>query len=269
MFQFEDDPLSRNTEGFHSSYYKQLLDNSEKRDEAYIDAVTAPKAEDAEFEEIKDDTPTPTIEPIPSKEDDPFREEESDARKILNAGSSKGLGKVSQLLDPHNIQGDTKADVVATFKDLFHELNTTYGLDIRFDMDSFTNTLSYIIKPKNKAAIELYLSEAYSRVRATLYMLYLNAIAQLSTQILDPRFISSNSMSYTDKLLLMRELFQYIQSLDQIYENVNVKDSDIQLRKLAEDNEDNDDFNSNEVQNFLNALTSSVRSKKQDKPANS
>jgi hypothetical protein len=71
-------------------------------------------------------------------------------------------------------------------------------------------------------------------------------------------------MSYTDKLLLMRELFQYIQSLDQIYENVNVKDSDIQLRKLAEDNEDNDDFNSNEVQNFLNALTSSVRSKKQE-----
>lgn len=264
MFKFEDDPFARNTEGVSSSYYKQLLDESENRDAAYIDAVTNPEPKDAEYEEIKDEVIK--SEPIPSKEDDPFRDEETDAHKLLSSGTSKGFGpQVSKLLDVRNINSDTKADVVATFKNLFNDLNTTYGLDIRFDMDSFTNTLSYIIKPKNKAAIELYLSEAYSRVRATLYMLYLNAIAQLSTQILDPRFISSNSMSYTDKLLLMRELFQYIQSLDQIYENVNVKDSDVQLRKLAEEKDQEDDFNSNEVQEFLSALTNSVRKGSTDK----
>jgi hypothetical protein len=258
MYNFEDDNPLNNTEGFSSSYYKELLDNSENRNAAYVKAMTTPEAVDADYEEIKE-------EPVPSKEDDPFMEEESDAKKLLNKGTSKGLTAVSKILDPKNISADTQTDVVATFRSLFNDLNTTYGLDIKFDFNSFTNTLNYIIKPKNKAAIELYLSEAYSRVRSSLYMLYLNAIATLSTQILDPRFITSNSMSYTDKLLLMRELFNYIQSLDQIYENVNVKDSDIQLRKLAESNESDDEFNSDEVQKFLTALTNSIKSKDQGK----
>lgn len=264
MYKFEDDPLARNTEGFSSSYYKQLLDDSERRNEAYLDAVTSPEPEDAVFEEV---TEKESHEPIPSKVDDPFGDEESDAMRILKSSSSKGFGdRVTQLLDPRKVNDQT--DVAKTFRDLFQDLNTTYGLDIRFDFNSFTNTLSYIIKPKNKAALELYLSEAYGRVRATLYLLYLNAIATLSKQILDPRFIESNSMSYTDKLLLMRELFQYIQSLDKIYENVNVKDSDIQLRKLADTSEQDDEFNSNEVQEFLSALTSSVRKGDQSKSKN-
>lgn len=258
MFKFEDNnPLADNTEGFSSSYYKHLLDNSEQRDAAYIDAVTS-NVEDADYVEIKDDH-----EPTPSKEDDPFMEEESDAKRLLNSKSSKGFSSnVDKLLSLDKVDVTNPTQVANTFKQLFKDLNEQYGLDVRFDMNSFTNTLSYIIKPKNMKALEIYISEAYSRVRATLYMLYLNAIGQLSQQILDPRFISSNSMSYSDKLILMRELFSYIQSLDEIYERVKVDQSDIKLRKLSEDTDESEDFNSDEIQNFLTNLSNSVKSNK-------
>jgi replication-associated recombination protein RarA len=57
----------------------------------------------------------------------------------------------------------------------------------------------------------------------------------------------------------MRELFNYIESLDKIYERVKVDQSDVKLRKLSEGSEKTADFTNDKVQDFLTALTSSIR----------
>lgn len=258
MYKIEDDnPLNDN--GFNSDYYRDLINKSENKSETYIDDTITQVHDDSQYADYK----VINAEPIPSKEDDPFADEESDSMKIFNHGSKKGFGdQVEKLLAAPKHEN---TDVVATFKQLFTDLNTTYGLDIKFDFNSFTKTLSYIISPTNMSAMEVYLSESYSRVRATLYMMYLNAIAQLSQQILDPRFLTSSSMSYQDKLILMRELFQYIDSLDNIYERIKVSDGDLKLKKLASEKSEVDNYNTPEVQEFMEALLKNVREGKDTK----
>jgi hypothetical protein len=236
MYRFEDDPFN-SSEGFGSNFYKELMDQEENKTKN----ITV-EAEDVEYEEV-----TGGEESVPT-----FKVE-------------KGFDKaMAPLIKKAQEQvSDNKAlavEVSETFKKLFEDLNETYGLDVKFDFNSFTQTLSYMIKPKSKAAIEIYISEAYSRVRASLYLMYLNAISQLSTQILDPKFITSNSMSYQDKLILMRELFQYINSLNAIYKEVDIKDSDIKLKKLSENDKAESDLQSEEVQEFLANLSRSVKS---------
>lgn len=258
MYKFEDGPFNSSNEEFSSSFYKELMDKEENRSQEYLDSTI--NAEEVEYVEVQDS------EPVPSKQDDPFRDEEYDASKMLSSSTKKGFSsQVTQimnasqnLLSQNNI---TSTEVVATFKQLFQDLNDTYGLEVQFDFNSFSRTLGYMIKPKNKQAIEIYISEAYSRVRATLYFMYLNAISQLSQQILDPKFITSNSMTYSEKLILMRELFQYINSLNEIYKEVNIEDSDIKLKKLSEDSHEDSDLNDPSVQEFLQSLSNSVKSK--------
>lgn len=248
MYKFENDPFSSDNGGFGSAYYQELMDQEENKSSNIIDSTI----EEVEYVEVHDS-------------EDPFEEEENPdnnspfkVKKGLDAHLAP-LIKKAQDQAPNNKALAT--EVSNTFKQLFDDLNDTYGLQVQFDFNSFTQTLSYMIKPKSKAAIEIYISEAYSRVRATLYLMYLNAISQLSTQILDPKFITSNSMSYQDKLILMRELFQYINSLNEIYKEVDIKDSDIKLKKLSEDDRAEADLQSEEVVAFLDQLAKSVKTK--------
>lgn len=269
MYNFEDDnPIKNEFGDLSSNYYRDLLNNSEQRDLAYDQATS--NVEDVEVIEVDDQSsPDPydsMINGQPSKVDDPFLEEErsakgqqSDSMKLLTKGTTGFADQVDKMLDIKRVQDAQSVDVVKTFRDLFNDLNTTYGLDIQFDFNSFTRTLQYMITPRNMKAVEVYISEAYSRTRATLYLLYLNSIAQLSTQVLDPRFLTSNSMSYTDRLLLLRELFTYLKSLDEIYEKVKVKDGDIRLRKLSEESEEGDTLQNENVQAFLDTLMQNVK----------
>lgn len=208
---------------------------------------------------------TSNVPPIIVQEDvddDPFSEEGEryygpDPRSFVSAVNKKGVGNI--LTPVTNKNELTSNEVAKTFDQLFNDLNETYGLNVKFDLDSFTNTLKYIIEPRNMKAMEVYISEAYSRSRVILYLMYLKAIGTLSQQILDPGFITSNSMSYKDKLILMRELFSYIKSLDEIYEKVKIKDGDIRLKKLTEESNANNNLDDVNVQEFLNGLLSSVK----------
>jgi hypothetical protein len=247
---FEDlEPNLEMSQGFNSSYYRDLIDKSEGKIEPIVDDQSSSETQPIDPE---------VVIPEPSKVDDPWRDSDREGGMLLKKGSGKGFSKdVDRMLtiQPTN-------NVAATFEQLFRDLNDKYGLQVKFDFNSFSNTLGYIIEPTNQKAVEVYLSEAYGRVRMVLYGMYLNAIGLLSSQILDPRFIQSNSMSYQDKLVLMRELFDYIKSLNEIYEQVKVDNGEVKLRKLGDDSgKGNSQYNDPEVQNFLQSLADAVKSR--------
>lgn len=257
MFKFEDDPFKSDNEGFNSSYYKDLIDKEESKSHRFADEVIEA--------EVIDDTPDEADIPKPSKVDDPFLEEErrergqSDSMKLLTGNTKNFRETVDNMLDLSKVGGDQQLDAAKTFRQLFDDLNHTYGLDIKFSFDSFTRNLSYMISPKNLKAAECYLSESYSRIRVTLYLMYMNAVTVISSKLLDPKFLTSNSMPYSDMLIMMRELFTYMQSLDEIYERIKVKDSDVRLRKIAEETEEDNQMNNDDVRDFLNLLLDNVK----------
>lgn len=157
-------------------------------------------------------------------------------------------------------QDKEKRDQVANmFNNLFSELNQKYGLNVQFDFDSFSNSIQYIIQPQNKRAMEMYLSEAYGRFRVVLYQRYLQAIALLSSQILDPAYILSDSMTYADKLEIMKQLYEFMKTMNEIYEQVNIPDTELKLEKISEDNHSQSyDINDPRASEFLGNLFKNV-----------
>lgn len=220
-------PFQKDTE-----YYKTL-----------INADAHPDEELAEYEEITDADTTEAV------------------HKFMDSKTTKGfpasaLEAIEEAKKRKEISKQNQKQVSDMFTKLFDDLNQKYGLDVKFDYNSLTNSMNYIIEPKNKRALELYLSEAYGRFRVALYTQYLQAIAMLSAQILNPEYILSDSMTYDAKLEVVSKLYTFMQTMNDIYEQVNVPDTDMKLEKISEDGI-NDAFNLNtpEIRDYMELLS--------------
>lgn len=221
---------------------------------------------------------------------DPFKADTSRYRDLINRDSGyvdyedvteDSKLDSSELLDKSTIKGlppsifqdvtakakkleadkEKKSQMMTAFNNLFNDLNQKYGLNVKFDFDSFTSSLNFIIEPTNKRALELYISEAFSRYRVVLYSQYLQAIALLSSQILDPAYLLSESMTYADKLETLRSLYEFMQSIEEIYKEINVPDSGIKLEKIAESKQEHYSLNDPEVRKYMEQLFNKVKDK--------
>lgn len=230
------DPFDADT-----SKFKKLIDKDEYPDTA-------------EYEEIKDD----------SSENQPSGSE------ILDKATVKGLPpqvfKLAKAKEAEAAKVKGQKEAVKTmFNQLFADLNQKYGLNVHFDVDSLSNSVNYIIEPKNKKAMEYYLSEAYGRYRVILYQQYLQAIALLSNQILDPAYILSDSMTYDQKLDTLERLYQFMVSMNDIYKEVNIPDTDMKLEKISTDNQKTYDLNDPKVRDYMDSIFNKVMNKDEHK----
>lgn len=213
----------------------------------------------------KDSKSHQVVEIVESEEYIPEESEKDGMKEFLDNNTFKGLppsamAAVKKLeLEKAEKERNSK-QVAQMFSKLFTDLNEKYGLDVQLDFNSFSKSLEFIIQPRNKKALELYLSEAYGRFRVILYAQYLNAISLLSAQILDPNYILSDSLSYGDKLLVMKQLYEFMQSLNEIYKEVNVSDTELKLEKLSEETESTMDIDDPQVRDFLQNLSQNIKS---------
>jgi len=227
------DPFDADT-----SKFKKLIDRDE-----YPDAV--------EYEEINDNT-----------SDD----QSSSKSKLLDDSTVKGLPpqvfKLAKAKEAEaaKVRGQKEA-VKNMFNQLFSDLNQKYGLNVHFDVDSLSNSVNYIIEPRNKKAMEYYLSEAYGRYRVILYQQYLQAIALLSNQILDPAYILSDSMTYDQKLDTLERLYQFMVSMNDIYKEVNIPDTEMKLEKISTDSQKTYDLNDPKIREYMDNIFNKVISK--------
>lgn len=224
-------PFDKKTE-----FYKELINQDSK-------------SQEVEYEEITETDTNDAVNDFMSKHT--TKGFANDAFKAIEEAKKNAL-----------IRKENQQQVNKMFGKLFDDLNKKYGLDVRFDYDSLSNSLEYIINPTNKRALELYLSEAYGRFRVVLYNQYLQAIAALSAQILDPNYILSDSMSYDAKLATLEKLFNFMQTMNEIYQQVSVPDTDMKLEKLSEDTNKIGGININDpdVRGFLEQFTKEVKS---------
>jgi len=208
---------------------------------------------------------------------DPFKEDTDKFKNLLNRDTSKGLVEEAQVVESDEVlskgtvQGlppavfkavkdqsnriqideNKKKQVAEVFNKLFADLNQKYGLSVTLDFNSFTNNLDYLIEPKNKKAAEYYLSEAYGMYRIALYQQYLQAISLLSSQILDPSYILSESMTYDQKLDTLERLYGFMSTMNDIYEKVNIPDTSMKLEKLSEDQRPNYRLDDPNIKKFM------------------
>jgi len=180
------------------------------------------------------------------------------AKNFLSSHTVKGLPPdvfklAKQAQENLNLDNQKKQQVAEAFNNLFKDLNEKYGLQVKLDFDSFENTLDYMIKPVNKKAAEYYLSTAYGAFRVTLYTQYLQAIALLSAQVLDPAYILSESMTYDQKLDTLEKLYNFMLTMNEIYKEVNVPDTEVKLEKLSSDRRESRSLDDPKIMEYMEA----------------
>lgn len=150
-----------------------------------------------------------------------------------------------------------------SFREIISGFNTKYQLDVQINFDSFADSLKYIVDPKNKKVVELYLSETFTRFRTIIYMKMMQSIAILSEQILDPEFLMSNTVTMGDKFTIVEKLFQFMKTIEEIYANIKIASSDLELSRIN-DTEELDNNGNEAVDSFLKDLQKSIESTSND-----
>ena len=120
---------------------------------------------------------------------------------------------------------------------VFTEYNKTYGTDLAIDFSSLSNTLINVADPETRRTLELYVSEVFKSIRPVLLLHLISRLQIAIDYITAPeRMFDQNQLSLPDLFLVVEKLMSYIQSLDEIAKTTTVKDSDKQLEKLAQEN---------------------------------
>lgn len=223
------DPFQSDTDKFKRLLEKDSINSRRSESAEYIECEEVPKS----TEELLDRS---TVNGLPPS----IFKAAQEAQKKLNLDKEK------------------REQVAQAFNSLFDDLNKKYGLNVRMDFDSFNNTLGYIIEPTNKRAMEYYLSEAYGRFRVAIYSMYLQSIAMLSAQILNPAYILSESMTYGEKLDTMAKLYEFLHQIEEIYEKVNIPDTEVKLEKLTSDQRPTYDLKDPKIRDYMEAVFGQV-----------
>jgi len=233
---------------FNSDEFKHLINNDIKNkfvkndfpdvdddSNSKVKMVSTHEVYDVEFEEIKDKS--------------------EDIKVIRDAPDiPKDLTSVNPDIRLANSAKDS-------YSQLFEELNHKYGFSIRFDGDNFRDSFIQIINGRDKKAMDLFLSESYSRFKSITMLQYLQAISVLSAQVLNPAFLQSESLSYQDRFDILDRLYSFVEKVTTIAEAVEIKDSEMKLEKLVEERESSLDRQSEEVTNFLELLSKNIQDK--------
>lgn len=160
-----------------------------------------------------------------------------------------------------SLEGENSEELIKANDEMFNELvskmNDKYGLSIEADFTSFKSTMGFMSDPDNKIIVELYLSETYGRFRVAIYYKMMQAIALLSEQVLDPKFLLSSAIDIEGKFDMMERLFGFMNSVEEVWEKLEIKASDKKLSRMNSGSRTIDRTNP-EVLKFLDDLNKEV-----------
>jgi hypothetical protein len=120
-----------------------------------------------------------------------------------------------------------------------------------------SQTLIDVSNPEKRQILELYVSEVFKSLKPIMLLHLINRLTLALDYVLAPeRLLDSNQLSIPDMFLVIEKLQSYIMNLTEILDSTAVvKDSDKILKKLAEEN-DNEELKSAEskkmIDNFMN-----------------
>lgn len=203
--------------------------------EGLVDQTSSPQVlvedpvEDATIDEDFDNEPGTVINPqtAASIVSNSYRSISKDAQVIIHdATSITTRDKIEK-----------SKEVSAALNRVFTEYNSKYGLSLKFDFTSLSQSLLYITDKKNFRTLELFVSETFGRFRALIMVKVLQSIAILADDILDPKRLLSNEVEYTDKFLVVEKLLTYVDMIEKLYAQVKIVGADTELAKLKDETE--------------------------------
>lgn len=124
-----------------------------------------------------------------------------------------------------------------SLNEIMTRYNKEYGTDLQVDFSSMSRTMVAVSDPKQRRTLELYLSEIFQSVRPILILHMITKLSLAIDYVLDPTRMFGGELQLTDIWVSIEKILQYIQQLEEMKNEILIKGSDIELRKLGESKE--------------------------------
>ena len=149
-------------------------------------------------------------------------------------------------------------EMTNALNNVFTKYNQEYGTDLSIDFSSLSNTLINVSDPSKRQVLELYVSEVFKSIRPILLLHLIQKLSLALDYVLDPARMFSGELSLPDMFLVIEKLNSYIISLNDYLPEVTIAGSDQILKKLAEENR-NEEINSPESKKAVDDFMSLLR----------
>jgi hypothetical protein len=168
----------------------------------------------------------------------------NDLQNIITGAPSipKGKDLKNVILDASALAKNEKAakaqEITNSLNKVFTEYNKEYGMDLSIDFNSLSNTLINVSDPQKRHVLELYVSEVMKSIRPILILHLIQRLSLAIDYVTQPERMFGQDISTADVFIIVEKLISYIQELEEIKNTVVISGSDLELKKLAEEHQD-------------------------------
>lgn len=164
---------------------------------------------------------------------------------------------------------DSLRESITNISETYKTFGKQYGIDIKFDIDSVSETFKSIISDSSEKVFGLYLVKAYSKMKLSIFNKILIAVQTLVDRITTKDILESDNVEMS--VALLDKLFDLMSKVNKVYEEIKNESADLLLRNLSKemtlskDGEASADLNSHEVMEVLRKLReTNIEDKRKD-----
>lgn len=222
-----------------------------------INPFSDPEFKKKLLQDVKRGNPVNNPDDYVMLEDD---EEKMDMKSII-AGSPKLPKQANNIILDANLLAKNEREenvrqMQLSINQVFSDYNAKYGTDLQLDLGNLSKSLVAVSTPEKRRVLQLYVSEMFQSLKPLMILHMLERLTVCINYLLSPEMMfNKNEMSIPDIWVACQQIMNMMDQLNAMKDDIEIKGSDMELKKLAEENSDVD-FESPESKQAIEDFTS-------------
>ena len=187
-------------------------------------------------------------------------EEKTDMKSIIQ-GTPKLPKQASNIILDANLLAKNEREenvkqMQLSINQVFSDYNKKYGTDLQLDLGNLSNSLVAVSTPEKRRVLQLYVSEMFQSLKPLMILHMLERLTVCINYLLSPEMMfNKNEMSIPDIWVACQQIMNMMDQLNAMKDDIEIKGSDLELKKLTEENSDVDfenEDNKQAISDFMN-----------------
>lgn len=186
--------------------------------------------------------------------------EKSDMKSIIQGTPQLPKQASNIILDANLLAKNEREENVKqmqlSINQVFSDYNKKYGTNLQLDLGNLSNSLVAVSTPEKRRVLQLYVSEMFQSLKPLMILHMLERLTVCINYLLSPEMMfNKNEMSIPDIWVACQQIMNMMDQLNAMKDDIEIKGSDLELKKLAEENSDVDfenEDNKQAISDFMN-----------------
>lgn len=128
---------------------------------------------------------------------------------------------------------DSLIESITNISAAYKSFGKEYGIDLKFDIDSVSETFKSIITADQEKVFTIYLNKSFSKVKLAVFNRILISVPTLVDRITQKDIIESDNLEMSVSLL--EKLFDIMKKLNDLHGEIHIESADLVLSNISKD----------------------------------